>query len=81
MLEPVITSRAAYTALAVNFFALHGFGLRVDAPDKEKHLFCRRSPYAERVKRREHLAQRAGDLEKLLVQRQLAAFFMRGAGG
>jgi len=39
MLKPVITSRAAYTALAVNFFALHGFGLCIDAPDKEKHLF------------------------------------------
>lgn len=67
MLEPVVTSRAAYAAPAVNFFALHGFRLRIDAPDKEKHLFCRRAPYAERVKSREHLAQRAGDLKKLLV--------------
>ena len=67
MLKPVITSRAAYAALAVNFFASHGFGLRIDAPDEGKHLFCRRLPYTEWVKRREHLAQRAGDLKKLLV--------------
>ena len=67
MLEPIITSRAAYAAPAVNFFALHGFWLRADAPDKEKHLFCRRAPYTEWVKRREHLAQRAGDLKKLLI--------------
>ena len=81
MSEPIITSRAAYAALAVNFFALHGFGMCVDAANKEKHLFCRCAPYAEWVKCREHLAQRAGNLKKLLIQRQLAFFFMRGAGG
>lgn len=67
MLEPVVTSRAAHAALAVNFFASLGFWMRIDTPDEEKHLICRRAPYTERVKSREHLAQRAGDLKKLLV--------------
>ena len=81
MLEPIISSRAADAALAVNYFALHGFWMCIYATNQEKNLARRRAPYTERVKRREHLAQRAGDLKKLLIECELAAAVIpRGAG-